>query len=134
MRRFIPLILVLTTLASAQTYVYIVPNLPPPASNGNTTVQVCVGVGWCSTDGAYVFSYENAVTNLQHYCKKVVITSEAAKADYALKTSYQSDFNGGLTVILLNREGSIVYSQKTRHIHNAFKDMCKDFLEKKEKH
>jgi hypothetical protein len=121
-RHLVFLLVVLSAgFSAAQARVYIVSN--PPSDK-----QVCSKFG-CGPE--FVFTYENAVSNLTKHCKRTVIAADAEKADYVLRTRYDDDFNGGLTVTLLNKDGDVVYSKKTRHISNAFKDMCKDFLEKK---
>jgi len=121
--------------ASAQTRIYVTPSKPTPPPHDNTVVQVCVGSPWCSvgSGGPHALSYEDVAAYTAGHCKKTVITTDASSADYALKTSYDESFRGGLSIVLLDRSGNVAYAARARHIHGAFKAMCEDFLEKKAK-
>jgi 3-dehydroquinate synthase class II len=128
--------LVLCLSASGQTYVRIAPN-DKPNSPSNTGTVVCVGgVVNCANDD-YVIPFGEIVADITHYCKNVVIATDEdankGKVDYVLKVEYDSSFSGGTSVMLFDRTGHVAYIKKTRHIHNAFKDMCKDYLGKKRK-
>jgi hypothetical protein len=87
-------------------------------------------------------------TNVMKYCSKanISITTDNTKAQYIL----QADFTGygwsfddtaiyqathepdaGAALLLFDSKGNVVYSKQTKSIHNAFKDMCKDYFKKK---
>ena len=74
-------------------------------------------------------------SEVAHNCKGVVITTGEGKTDYRLKADYAGAGMGGspsgASLVLFNSEGIVVYAKETRFIHNAFKDMCKEYLGKK---
>jgi len=79
--------------------------------------------------------YGTIASELAHNCKGMVITTGEGKTDYRLKADYAGAGLGGdpsgASLALFNSEGVLVYAKETRFIHNAFKDMCKDYLGKK---
>ena len=113
------------TLASAQTYVGLSDKSTIPA----TTIT----------------------ENVQKFCKgNVVITNNEDKAEYMLVANFTGyGFEGnaiqsaiyeathapdaGAAIALVYKGGDVVYSKSTREIHNAFKDMCKDYFGKKKR-
>jgi hypothetical protein len=91
--------------------------------------------------------------NVATFCKdKVVITADPDKMEYMLTANFTgwnwgegacgmygcnatSKYpDAGAALTLLNGKGNVVYAKETRAIHNAFKDMCKDYFGKARKH
>jgi hypothetical protein len=79
--------------------------------------------------------YGTIASELANNCKGVVMSIGEGKTDYLLKADYAgSGMRGspsGASLTLFNSDGVVVYAKETRFIHNAFKDMCKDYLGKK---
>ncbi|MGD0508999.1 MAG: hypothetical protein ABSA27_14445 [Terriglobales bacterium] len=126
--------LAVSLASSAQTYVKIAPS-EKVESPSNTGTVVCVGgIVNCAGANEYAIPFAEIVANLAQYCKNVVIASDddanKGKVDYVLKVDYDSSFSGGTSVMLFDRAGHVAYVKKTRHVHNAFKDMCKGYLNK----
>jgi len=116
----IAVLFLLATLASAQTYVGL---------SDKSTVP-----------------YTTIVSNMQKFCGgNVIITTDENKAQYMLLVNFTGYGwetplymathapDAGAALALIDNQGSIVYSKETKAIHNAFKDMCKDYFGSKKK-
>ena len=101
-------ILLFVPLVGAQTYIGVVPSSTLP--------------------------YGTIASEISHNCKNVVHTVDADKSAYALRADYQGlGFDhepSGASLALFDAKGNVVWAKETRHIHNAFKDLCNEYLEK----
>ncbi len=118
-----------------------------------TLTTILIGLSLCLSAGAqkaYVGISDKSTipattiaANVTKYCKNVEITFDEDKAQYLLRVDFTgygwTDYNlgqpydAGASLILVDNQGRLVYSKQTNAIHNAFKDMCKDYFGKKGK-